>query len=101
MNIKHVFDFNKALEVGPYAWPGGYPHYFITSDCEALSFSAAQENAGLVRDAIITNDKHGGWKVIAMTINWEDETLTCSHTDERIESAYGEDRPVRIVSGGR
>ncbi|KFG99070.1 hypothetical protein GQ56_0101030 [Burkholderia paludis] len=89
MNIRHVFDFNKAMAHGPYAWPGGYPCYFITSDCEALSFKAAQENAGLVRDAIIANDKHGGWKVIAMDINWEDTNMVCVHSGKPIESAYG------------
>ncbi|RQR63873.1 hypothetical protein [Burkholderia sp. Bp8998] len=90
MNIKHVFDFNKALDHGPYTWPGGYPCYFITSDCETLSFEAAKENAGLVRDAIIANDKHGGWKVIAMDINWEDANMVCVHSGKSIESAYGE-----------
>ena len=28
----------------PYAWLGGYPRYFITSDGAALSFKTAQEN---------------------------------------------------------
>lgn len=93
MNIRHVFDFNKALSDGPYAWPGGYPRYFITSDCEAMSFKTAQENAGLIRDAIITNDKHSGWKVIAVDINWENPDLYCSHSNERIESAYSEPEP--------
>jgi hypothetical protein len=91
MNIKHVFDFNKALDIGPYAWPGGYPHYFLCNDCEALSFAAAQENAALIRDAIITRDKHSGWFVIAMDINWEDNELTCAHSNEKIQSAYGSD----------
>lgn len=89
--IRHIFDFNKALDIGPYAWPGGYPHYFICSDCEPMSFKTAQENAGLIRDAIIQNDKHSGWKVIAMDINWEDTELTCSHSNEKIQSAYGSD----------
>lgn len=89
MEIKHVFDFNKALAHGPYAWPGGYPCYFVMSDGEALSFKAAQENAGQIRDAIIANDR-AGWRAVALEINWEDNELTCAHTGERIESAYGE-----------
>lgn len=90
MNIRHIFDFNKALDAGPHAWPGGYPRYFLTSDLEPLSFEAAKENADLVRDAIIANDKHGGWKVIAMDVNWEDPNLLCSHSGKAIESAYGD-----------
>lgn len=95
MNIRHVFDFNKALDIGPYAWPGGYPHYFLCHDCEPLSFKAAQENADLIRDAIITRDKSSGWFVIAMDINWEDTELTCAHTNEKIQSAYGSDESSR------
>jgi len=87
MEIKHVFDFNKALAHGPYAWPGGYPCFFVTSDGEALSFKAAQENAGLIRDAVIAQD-NSGWRVVAFEVNWEDNELTCSDTGERIECAY-------------
>lgn len=30
-NIRHVFDFNKALAEGGHAWPGGYPRYFVAA----------------------------------------------------------------------
>ena len=90
MNINHVFDFNAALEQSPYTWPGGYPCFFITADGEALSFEAAKENAGLIRDAIVAKDTGSGWRVVAFQINWEDNDLYCSHTDEKIQSAYGE-----------
>jgi hypothetical protein len=88
--IKHVFDFNKVIhrEDGPYAWPGGYPCHFICSDGEALSWKAAEENAGLIRDALIADDRHSGWHVCAFDINWEDEDLLCAHTNEPIECAY-------------
>lgn len=91
MKINRVDQFNLALSIGPWAWPGGYPYYFLCSDGEALSFKAAQENAGLIRDAIIANDGSGGWRVLGMDINWEDNDLYCSHTNNKIESAYGEE----------
>lgn len=91
MNIKYVWDLNKAIEQGKFAWPGGYPIYFICADGEALSFDAVVENAELVRDAIIQHDTHSGWCVVASDINWEDNELYCAHTNERIESAYGEE----------
>lgn len=84
-----VDQFNKELE-SPYAWPGGYPRYFIMSDGDALSFKAAKENADLIREAIASNSNNG-WRVVAVDINWEDHWLTCAHTGELIESAYGED----------
>jgi hypothetical protein len=88
MNIKYVWDFNLALSLGPYAWPGGYPCYFVCADGEALSFDAARANADLVRDAVIMQD-HSGWNVIGFCVNWEDSDLRCSHTNLPIESAYG------------
>lgn len=90
MHIKYVWDLNKALADGKYAWPGGYPLYFITADGGALSFDAVIENAGLIRDAVITQDTHSGWCVCAVDVNWEDTDLVCDHTGNKIESAYGE-----------
>lgn len=90
MEIRNVFDFNKALEIGPYSWPGGYPLYFITADCGVLSWQAAIDEQALIRDAII-----GGyddqWRIVAMQINYEDSDLYCDHTGDKIESAYGDD----------
>ena len=80
--------FKADLEA-PYAWPGGYPRYFICADGEALSFKAAQENAGLILNAIDDNFRND-WKVIGCDINWEDADLYCAHSGERIESAYAD-----------
>ena len=57
-----VADFDADLD-HPYAWPGGYPRYFVTNDGEALSFAAAKDNASQIRDAIESHD-NGGWRVV-------------------------------------
>ena len=44
----------------------------------------------LVLEAVAGRDNNGGWRVIALEVNWEDESLTCAHTGKAIESAYGE-----------
>jgi hypothetical protein len=80
------FDADLAA---PYAWPGGYPRFFITSDGEALSFAAAAANADIIRQAIADGDS-GGWRPVACGINWEDSNLYCAHSNAPIESAYGE-----------
>jgi len=93
MQINSLEDLNRAFEVGPYAWPGGYPTYFITDDGQALSHEAALANRELIEDAIREHLDSGGkddWLVIALEINWEDPDLFCSHTGERIMSAYAE-----------
>ena len=81
-----IEQFTKDLNE-PYAWPGGYPRYFITNDGEALSFNAAKENQSLIKSAIKDNS-NDGWQVIACEINWEDNSLYCAHSNELIESAY-------------
>lgn len=87
MNTK---EFKQALRNGPYAWPGGYPIYFVMSDGAALSFDAAKDNAKLIIRAIRENS-NDGWRAIAADINWEDTTLYCDQTSARIECAYSED----------
>lgn len=88
MTINTPFDFARAIKQGPYAWPGGYPLYFITSDGAALSFDYAKENAKLICDAIRERDS-SGWRVVACEVNWEDPSLFCE-SGVRIESAYAE-----------
>lgn len=91
MNIKTVSDFRKAYKSGPYAWPGGYPMYFITADGAALSWAAAKERRGEIVRAIASQDTRSGWCITGADVNWEDESLYCDHTGDKIESAYGDD----------
>jgi hypothetical protein len=75
----------------PYAWPGGYPRYFICADGEALSFPEAEHNKALIVDAINGDPFNSEWRVVGCEINWEDQDLICVSSGERIQSAYGED----------
>lgn len=91
--IETIGDFRRAIRNGPYAWPGGYPCYFVMSDGGALSFAAAKAN---IRDILETFTVEGaiyqtGWRPVALEINWEDGALTCDHTGALIECAYGDD----------
>jgi hypothetical protein len=90
MHINSISDFRRAIRNGPYAWPGGYPCYFITSDGTALSWLAVQINRRAILEAI-AGKISDGWRVIGIDINWEDSALYCDDTGERIESAYSED----------
>ena len=92
MKIETVSDFRRAYRQGPYAWPGGYPLYFIASDGEAISFKSARENRRLILEAIAYADHRSGFRVMWMDINWENPSLFCADTGERIPSAYVEDR---------
>ena len=90
MIIQTISDFRRAMRHGPYAWPGGYPVFFITEDGEAMSFSAVRDNLRSIIDSV-ANRRGDGWRVIGLEINWEDTSLICCHTGKPIPSAYGED----------
>ncbi len=83
-------DLKAQLRFGAFAWPGGYPLFFITDDGAALSFDAVRENLR----SVLWSIRHGvndGWRVIGCDVNWEDASLYCEHTGEKIPSAYGEE----------
>lgn len=87
--IETTIQLRATLRAGPYARPGGYPLYFVTSDGEALSFDTVRAEYSQVSRAVRDKSKCG-WRVVGCTINYEDAELTCAHSGNRIESAYGE-----------
>jgi hypothetical protein len=90
MQINSISDFRAAIRHGQYAWPGGYPCYFITSDGAALSFDAARKERRNILESIAARSNNG-WRIVGLDINWEDNELYCEHTNNKIQSAYGED----------
>jgi hypothetical protein len=87
----NAHDLKTALRNGEWAWPGGYPCYFIAADGEPLSFAAVRENYRLVLDAMRHPGTDRQWEMVGVTVNWEDPDLYCAHSGERIESAYAEE----------
>jgi hypothetical protein len=84
-------DVKEALRAGPYAWPGGYPLYMVTSDGAALSFEAVRERFREVCADMLDMSHLSQWRIVAIEANWEDGALTCDHTGKRIPSAYADD----------
>lgn len=98
--MKTLREVKTALRDGPYAWPGGYPLYFLCDDGEALCFACVRKQWREVVSAHLRMRQcHGHrvprdisqWLVVAIDTNWEDPDLRCAHCDSRIESAYAED----------
>jgi hypothetical protein len=79
--------FADQLSSSPYAWPGGYPLFAITSDGAALCKKCAATERALIGTTTGTD----GWCVVGIDINYEDPELFCDHCGDRIESAYAED----------
>lgn len=70
-----------------YAWPGGYPIYYLMNDGEALCPTCMNDAS----NPIHTDEPNDGWRVVGRDINYEDPSLFCCHCNKRIESAYAED----------
>ena len=89
---KHKLSVNPRItlteggHVEAYAWPGGYPLYYLTEDGSVLSPDAVEENLELCNDP---DDPQ--WYVVGVAVNWEDQELFCDHTGLKIECAYPQD----------
>jgi hypothetical protein len=94
LNINSISDFRKAVRNGPYAWPGGYPLYWIMADGGACAFNVAKTERRSMLEALRDDATDNGpsldWLPVALEVNWEDGDLFCDHTGERIPSAYAE-----------
>jgi hypothetical protein len=75
------------LIASPYAWPGGYPLFAVTSDGAAICKDCCKTESR----SIGTTYGNDGWAIETLTVNWEDPALHCDHCSNRIESAYAED----------
>jgi len=70
-----------------YAWPGGYPVFYICADGGILCPECVDSERELV-DAADQSDKQ--WLIVAQEINYEDNSLFCDNCSNRIESAYAD-----------
>lgn len=67
-----------------YAWPGGYPMFYLDRECSTLCPKCAQKS-------LDDEDELEKFKPCAYGINDEDPTLYCDQCSERIPSSYAED----------
>jgi hypothetical protein len=82
-------------ELDSYAWPGGYPIFYMTKDNSVLCADCANRKNG--SEAILATEPIGEddfydpqWTIVAADINYEDDFLYCDHCNAQIESAYGD-----------
>lgn len=82
-------ELKQALRNGRYAWPCGYPTFFVADDGQALCHDCVRDN---FRDVVEAIKKHSrsGWRVDGHAINYDDAYLTCDDCGAFIESAYAE-----------
>lgn len=88
--IENGLQMRATIRAGGYAWPGGYPLYFVTSDCAALCFACAKREFYQIAYSLRYRIDDG-WRVVGCNINYEDGDLYCDHCNKLIPSAYGND----------
>lgn len=74
------------LITSPYAWPGGYPMFALTSDGGCLCKHCVKSEAKSIGFTYGSD----GWAIAGLDVNWEDPSLFCDHCGDPIEAAYGE-----------
>ena len=75
-------------KLSEYAWPGGYPLFYLVADGGTLCPKCARE----ADEEGLTQDKDDPqWYIVDCDVNWEDEDMWCDHCGEHITSAYGND----------
>jgi hypothetical protein len=75
---------NDKGQLEKYAWPGGYPIFYLDRENSVLCADCARKSDG-------DPDEIPQFKPIAADVNYEDASLYCDQCNTRIESAYAED----------
>jgi hypothetical protein len=86
LELKTYFHKGQAMR---YAWPGGYPLFYLCTDGGCLCASCVTQNRVQVFRSTHERERDG-WALAGVDTNWEDESLYCDNCNARIESAYGE-----------
>jgi hypothetical protein len=82
-------DTPGLVRVVSYAWPGGYPVFYICADGGCLCPTCVGDHLPEIGQAGDYRDDQ--WNIVGGNINYEDPCMFCDHCGNRIESAYAED----------
>jgi hypothetical protein len=84
---------NDDGKLPAYAWPGGYPIYYVCTDGGVLCPECANGENG--SEASERKDAPHDWRLEGADIHYEGPPLVCDHCGTEIESAYGDpDNPT-------
>jgi len=89
MTTKDNLPRNYDGTLQAYAWPGGYPIYYLAADNGVLCPACANENIVLHELADPECPDDDQWRIVAAGVHWEGEPIVCENCNEGIDSAYG------------
>ena len=84
-----MFTFKRGSDgkLPAYAWPGGYPIFYLLADNAVLCPACANGENG--SDASPAHEDKQ-WRIVAADVYWEGPPMCCEHCNGEIESAYAE-----------
>jgi hypothetical protein len=71
---------NNDGSLSAYAWPGGYPIFYLDNQNSVLCARCAQKNY---------SEPEPVFFIVAADANYENDSLYCDECSDRIECAYG------------
>ena len=74
---------NDKGELPAFAWPGGYPMFYVDGDGQCLCATCATKSLN-------DPDEIPSFKPIAYDVYYEGPTMQCDNCNADIESAYGD-----------
>ncbi len=81
---------NEDGSLPAYAWPGGYPIYYVCQDGGTLCPTCANGGNGSI--AYIGNSSDGiedaQWHIVGQEVNYEVESLFCDNCNAKVDAAY-------------
>jgi hypothetical protein len=80
---------SKDGTVPAFAWPDGYPLFYLANDGETLCPKCVNANVRAILESTLEGARDG-WAVEAVDVNWEDAEMFCANCNTRIPSAYAE-----------
>jgi hypothetical protein len=73
-----------------YAWPGGYPIYYLAADNGTMCPKCANSTDCNRPDLDPECPDDDQWRIVAYGIHWEGAPIICANCNSEIESAYGD-----------
>jgi len=71
-----------------YAWPGGYPMFYLAADGGILCPTCANEERAKRADSDCPDDRE--WRVVDGDTHLEGPPMACDNCGELIKSSYGD-----------
>jgi len=85
----HIHPETGKRELDAYAWPGGYPVFYVEKGFSGESV-VCRKCANHTVNETETAAENTSHRIVGWDINYEDPDLYCSACGDRIESAYAE-----------